>query len=124
MTEIRSKQSIPTHSHTHTHTHAPTLFWCDLSATCCHEFYVAHLQNSRQELKHISDLLLSELQHLQSLLQTQRERKKREGEKERERGGGTKGKKEDKRWGRQMNPDIEEQNEEEYTQHIGKRKKR
>lgn len=47
---------------------SPTAFGCDLSAASCHELDVAHLQDGREQLEHVSDLLLGELHHLQRLL--------------------------------------------------------
>lgn len=51
-----------------------TLLCGDLCASCRHELDVSQLQDSRQQLKHVSDLLLAELQHLQRLLRKERGR--------------------------------------------------
>lgn len=45
-----------------------TLLGGDLRSSRRHELNVSQLQDPRQQLKHVSDLLLAELQHLQCLL--------------------------------------------------------
>lgn len=56
--------------------HELTLLCGDLRASCRHELDVSQLQDSRQQLKHVSDLLLAELQHLQRLLRKDRGRER------------------------------------------------
>lgn len=46
-----------------------TAFRSDLSPASSHKFNVAHLEDSRQQLEHISDLLLGEFHDLQRFLQ-------------------------------------------------------
>lgn len=53
-----------------------TLLGGDLGPSCSHELDVSQLQDSRQQLKHVSDLLLRELQHLQSLLRRDKQQGK------------------------------------------------
>lgn len=56
--------------------HELTLLCHDLCASCRHELDVSQLQDSRQQLKHVSDLLFAELQHLQRLLRKERGRER------------------------------------------------
>lgn len=46
-----------------------TPFGSDLRSSRSHKFNIAHLEDSRQQLEHISDLLLGEFHHFQGLLQ-------------------------------------------------------
>lgn len=50
------------------HISSPTPFGSDLRSPSSHKFDVAHLEDSRQQLEHVSDLLLSEFHHFQGLL--------------------------------------------------------
>lgn len=64
---LKTHFSLVSHFQTHI-THKPTLLGGDLRSSGSHELNVSQLEDSRQQLKHISDFFLCELQHFQRLL--------------------------------------------------------